>query len=190
MKQAKHVYRPDDRVVIVEPLAAVRVGYPLGLAEGLAHVEPLIGKDLVALFAKAGGAAHCLYDLDGRSAARDRDYDQALRAIAHSWLKQEGFGGPERSIHTEVREQLRGREGRVLGKRTVRTGTRYPGCSASGWECDDGSPPELRDVESHVILEIEVYTEPSQEVFSCPERVEIEARHVRPAGAVQQEVAA
>lgn len=187
-RAAKHVYRRDDRVVIVEPLVVTRVGYPLSLEDGLKHVEPLIGKDLVALFAKAGARAHCCYDLAGGLAASDRDYDAALRAIAHSWLKAEGFGGPQRTIHTDLREQLRGLEARVTGKRTVRTGVRHSGCG-SGWEGDDGSPPELRDVRSHVLLELEVYTEPSQEVFSCPEVVEVEECHVRPAALVQQEAA-
>lgn len=180
MKAArKHVYRPDDRVTIVEPLVVTRVGYPMGFHDTRAALEAAHGvqvddalRAVVKDSQEVGWPDH-LVDVWPTLRA------EVLNAMTKADLRRKGYGGRERTVHTKPDERLRGKEARVTGKRTVRTGTYRPGYH-DHWS-GESEPPYLADVRSHVILEVEVYTEPSQEVFSCPEVVEIEECHVRPA---------
>lgn len=157
---AKHVYRIGDRVTIAEPRIFQRVGYPTSHEAAVQHVEPLVREGLAALFEKVGAR------LDGGN----RDYDRALSAIAHAYLRSVRYGGPERSIHTLLDEERRGREAAVAGKRCVKTGT----YSTGWWDEDGGEPSFLRNETTHVLLEVQ----PVGELFEMP--FEIEARHVRP----------
>ncbi len=151
-KPRKHVFHRFDRVTIVEPLVVHRVGYPLGVADGLKHVEAYAA-DINALLVKMG--------IISPPSARDLWLDTSptiwdngvARALAYSWLRAKRFGGPERTIHTILIEGLRGATCEVMGKRVVYTGKRVPGRSGWGPE-DDSDPPYLSQSKAHVLLEV------------------------------------
>jgi len=67
-------------------------------------------------------------------------------------LRCEGFGGRQRSIHTDIVEELRGTSNwEVISKRNVKTGTWTLGYAGSDGDCD---PPFLGDEKTHVLLSL------------------------------------
>ncbi len=159
LKPRKHVYRRDDRVVVVNPLVVRRVGYPLGIADGLKHVESY-ASDVAALLGKLGirdltSAYQCSLLEAGLQPTLPTD-GGVNRALAYAWLCSQRFGGPERSIHTELMEPLRDAECRVYGKRVVYTGRRDPGTTTYCYDgIPDHEPPYLGRAKAHVLLELE-----------------------------------
>ncbi len=176
-RPTKHVHKIGDEVIIVEPAVFLRVGYPLSLQTARETIEPLIGKDLAAVFSKAGApVAGSLSGLPVTIFINDRDYDRALSAVAHAVLRVKNYGGSTRSIHTVLREDLRGKRARVAGKRVVKTGTYhrgYCGSSMDGW--GESEPPYLDKVKTHVLLDLDL----SDRMLFEPE-LEIEECHVQP----------
>lgn len=135
----KHVYHVGDHVTVTNPLVVTRVGYPLGLRETAEQVEREFGSDIRGLMDKAGASGDI--------------YDKMVETLAYGQLKAKGFGGPQRSIHTVVCEELRGVKCDIMGKRTVKTGT-YHGVSRGGYDGEDYDPPYLSGGKTHVLLEL------------------------------------
>lgn len=175
----KHVYRRDDRVIIVEPQVVRRVGYPLGIAEGLKHVESH-ARDVAALLIKLGIKADgCFGDLYLSAGLPVLD-EGINRALAYAWLKTQHFGGPERTIHTERLSELAGVECRVMGKRVVYTGRRVSGHTSYGYDGMDSDPPYLAEATAHVLLSLWPIAL-TDTLRSSSEEIEVQAAHVKPA---------
>lgn len=138
------VIRQGDRVKITRPLFFVRCGYPLDfhaetekvLSGRWAEIEP---------FLKAMGVTA------GFDAGRmDRAARKVAEAIAYALIRQAGFGGRDRTIHTREIPDLAGHEFVVEGVRFVKTGTyTTPG---SGGDPYDYCPNYLTNEKTHRIL--------------------------------------
>jgi hypothetical protein len=185
-KPRKHVYRYGDEVTITEPLIVTRVGYPLSMEAAHAHVEPLVRAGLVGLFEQVGARLHGAYTLPDDPVtvhvAGDPDYDRALRAIAHSYLRSKGFGGRDRTIHTELREGLRGKRAYVQSKRNVKTGRYHHGSSGYSYDGEwDAEPAYLDRAQTHVLLSLHGGDLSSRDIrIETGAHLEIEERHVQP----------
>lgn len=171
------VYHRFDRVEIVEPLVFVRCGYPMSWDETYNQLtetyESQIITDLDGLargYISAGWPEHLARSLPNA-------YSDIIHHLTKAHLNKNRYGGNERAIHTRLDERFRGKIARVMGKRVVKTGRYRKGYGPSGYGDDDGAPPTLENVKTHVILEVEMYTGPEPWDF---EHFEIEARHVRP----------
>lgn len=145
--------RTGDRVRVKEPFVIVRVGYPLGIDDGLRAVRGLFSEQIKVLL----GSPTTVSDLFTPSQS-DLDARESIeRALALRWLRQQGFGGPARTLHTRCDESLRGQEAQVIEMKTRFTGTRVPG-RVSGWESPEYDPPYLSDVKAHRIATLDVIT--------------------------------
>jgi hypothetical protein len=174
-RSVKPVYHRGDLVEIVEPRLYVRVGYPMGFdgvrGELTEKYHNEVMRDLYALRdAKiaAGWPAHLAEALPVL-------HSEILRQMTLQHLHKHHFGGNERTIHTKLDEQWRGRHVRVDSKRVVKTGRYRCGCAGGGYFEDDGCPPELRDVKTHVILRV---SWDGPDIFDY-DYFEIEAANVR-----------
>lgn len=174
MAQKKIVYHVDDIVRIVEPRRFIRVGYPLTKEQALEAAEKEYAKEIQAFMATVNAAQSD--DPYFNSPEYDpRLYGDLLNAMATRWLRLKGYGGKERSIHTEMDESLRGTVWRVVNKRTVKTGIYNNGGYHGGyWDGEpDYMPPHLSNEQSHVLLTLELVK------GNCdPWGIEIEAANV------------
>jgi hypothetical protein len=66
-----------------------------------------------------------------------------------------GFGGSERRIYTKELPELRDRITRVVGKRRVVTGDRYPGCGP-GYYGDEAEGPSLENQKHHTLIALDL----------------------------------
>lgn len=132
----KHVYRVGDKVLIKTPKFIVRVGYPLTVVDVRHEIEKHPNLD----------EAMALLGLTSRKWAVQRDF---VHGAACALVRQRGFGGRERTIHyVEGFQCGEGLTTRIVGKRSVRTGTYYP---PSGSD-DCYEPGGLDNAKCHVLL--------------------------------------
>lgn len=165
MSKSKEVFRYHDRVRIINPEVFIRCGYPLtkqmikdtmtkeqldaihtmfhsfGIITDISKLPP----DQIAF-----GLRTYIERIDDKAFSRVRD------VIAGCILEQEGWGGKERKIYTERREDLLNATATVHDKRVVKTGTHVSGYTYRGYfdSYDDYEPPRLDCEETHVILKV------------------------------------
>lgn len=142
-----HRLKVDQRVRIVQPLRFLRCGYPMSLADGEKFVRDNFSPQITALFEAVRGTAvtHLL-----NSWTTDRDRDAVVRRLAHAHLQVKGFGGKQRTLHTEELPELTGGEFIVSSIRRCQTGVREPGYYDPE---EGGEPAYLTELQVHTILE-------------------------------------
>lgn len=147
--------RVGDKVRIVEPIVVLRVGYPLGVEDGLKFVRETMGKQIDALF-DAGTRTKMDLVHFHLSAPQIDIYtrEKIERALGYRWLYQQNFGGNTRSLHLKLVEELRGREAFVTALNTRITGTRCPGYMDQTGESEG---PFLSDQKYHRIAELDLW---------------------------------
>ena len=86
----------------------------------------------------------------------ENSYEKILDELSYVILKSKSFGGNERKLYTEIREDLRGKEYRVCKRKVVKTGI-HQSCK----ECYDDylggpeyEPPLLVNEKTHVLFSI------------------------------------
>jgi len=161
------VFRPGDLFLVKSPVIVERWGYPLSHTVAAKHVEDTFGEEIAALFARLGAnvdAENTAPDIVRCGVALRRsedsmvshwDHKRVVSGLASHWLKLKHFGGNLRSLHTRVEPALKDVECRVVGRKTVKTGTRYAATS-SGPDYDgeyDYAPGGLENEQTHVLLE-------------------------------------
>lgn len=150
----KPPFRVDDLVKIVTPQFFVRCGYPLCKADAFKALdESEVGDKAKALLKLVNLKPH-IRMCRGVPDVMTRDYRKILDVFVTRWLDQHKFGGPERTIHTKEKPELKDKVFQVVGQKFHKTGKRVPGYSGGGgyWAPDDPEPPYLDDVKTHRIL--------------------------------------
>ena len=162
------VFRPGDLFLVKEPVIVKRVGYPMGRKDAAKHVEDTLSAEIAALFSKLGAQldaertaeeteiAGVVWFAAAKTEVSHWDMKRVVSGLASHWLKLNGFGGDERSLHTYREESLKPDvECQVLSRRVVKTGTRYAATS-SGPDYNgeyDYTPGGLEGEQTHVLLE-------------------------------------
>jgi hypothetical protein len=157
MKPKKTYYR-DDQVIVENPEILIRVGYTLGINEGVKYVLENHEKEIRDLFKKVTGTIGLdgsVGDILAGNRWNSRQFDNVVRALAYQWIDHQGFGGPERKLHTKLIEELRGRQLRVVGRKKAVTGIRSPGYQSSDPE-GDSYPPYLENQKVHTLIELDI----------------------------------
>lgn len=119
------VFRVDDKVRVIIPKFVKRVGYPKSVADYLSVVDAK-GGSLDALFASFGMLPF------KRESEIKRTRDKIRKELAYMLAKADGFGGRVRSIHLEEDLSFANAEARIVGVRTVTTGTYFPPSNVGG----------------------------------------------------------
>lgn len=162
MSQRKNVFRIYDRVRILNPEVFVRCGYPLTtemIKEAMTKEQLDAIHQMFDKFGILTDPAKLANQVFGRmtlDSVDDTAFNAVRNIIAGRILRQKGWGGPERKIYTERRENLLNATATVHGKRVVKTGEYVSGYSYRGYfdSYDDYEPPRLDCEESHVILKV------------------------------------
>lgn len=149
----KPPFRVDDLIKIVTPQVFIRCGYPLCKADALKALdESDVGEKVKELLKSVKMRSHVKLHLVS-TPVMTTDYRKILDVFATGWLFQRNFGGPERTIHTKERPELKGKVFQVVSQKFHKTGTYYPGnCSRGYYGDDDAEPPGLADMKTHRIL--------------------------------------
>lgn len=142
MKVVNPVYRRDDRVRVIIPRVFERCGYPMSIQDAREEISKMREGDKL------------IYDLIqsfGIDIRYGNVYGKIVNALAYGLLHTRGFGGPERTIHTVERPEIKGQIYRVTDKFVVKTGIYRRGSS----DPEDPEGPSLRNVKTHTILRVE-----------------------------------
>lgn len=152
MSTKPHVYRPGDKVRIVNPKFVRRVGYPLVWYE---IDEALLDND-----EQSARIANAMGWPEPSKLPRF-----ALQVVAKLYVLERRFGGNERTIHywpdtgappnvfdtlAWGRYYAAGTEHKIISRRLAKTGRRFP---AYGRD-DDWEPGGLDDCKTHVLLRL------------------------------------
>lgn len=157
-KTKKQVYHIHDKVKIINPAVFIRCGYPL--TKNLIKEHHITEEEKLKIMKLVESFGLLKYPAEVTNYVESNGYyEKILDIIAGGRLKQKGFGGRERSIHTQNREELRGFLGHIESKKIVKTGKYCPGSSRgySYFYDYDYDPPYLEHEKSHVILSLSIY---------------------------------
>lgn len=135
-------FKPGDLVRIENPLHVARVGYPLTLDD----MNPAADACLPGIIQALEASGHPV----------GNDHLHYLTAgLKKALLKSCGYGGRERTIHTEERPHLKGQLARVEAVRYIVTGTYHPDSSWGGYdEPAEYDPAYLGDPKRHRLLKL------------------------------------
>ena len=167
-KKNDNIIRTGDTVEIVEPHIFVRCGYPKTVEDSICEVEKEHGDIIKKLVQELGLSIFPPFHPYGKEQFFSDVYEEVRRAVAYAKLKAERFGGSRRSVHTEYKENEKGKKYLVCGIRFVRSGTYEPGGWSGGMDGYEYEPPYLYDQKTHKILRVGYFPD-----------MEIEAIHVK-----------
>jgi len=161
MKKKDNVVRVGDIVQIVEPEFFIRCGYPLSFQDAYEIVKEKytdsVHKFLVETEFRQERTNHLgfpILSLDPPS--KDWTIQKILKALTYEYVANKGFGGEDKKIYTERREECIGKKYKVKEKRVVKTGTYYPSFGYyDSWTGEyDGECGGLAGGGTHIILTI------------------------------------
>jgi hypothetical protein len=175
MKVKKHIFRVGEAVKIVTPETFLRVGYPKTKKDIEKELTPEQYSKIDDLLREFGLSNDGIYNTDY---IKTKVRAKVIDAIAYGVLYKQGYGGRDRTIHTENLPELAGRTARIQSKKVVRTGKYEPGtmgCDSDGY--NDYDPAYLSNCKSHVILELDMINHSENKIWSGM-RVQIEEKNV------------
>ncbi len=151
----KHVFKAGDKVRIINPEFMTRVGYSLTpqiVVDEIRNNPDQIKliRDFLNTFGLGAGPSEFLLNTN------EADwYDDIIYRLAYRTVKKRGFGGSERKIFVERKEECLNQIFRVFTKKVVRTGVYQSGSGGYDyWGEYDYCPAYLENVKSHVLLEV------------------------------------
>lgn len=188
MSLKKNVIRVNDRVKIINPEVFVRCGYPWSKE----YVkENVITKEQRVII------RNLLYPNLKRPITIDDVFGQdetveelkMIDILAYVILMENGYGGRERTVHTKLREELRGKTGVICDRKVVKTGCYFPGSSHQGYfdAYPEYEPAYLTNEKSHVILQILVHGNNDVFVTDPDNQIWIENKHLEKITIEQQD---
>lgn len=179
MPRRKDIIRVNDVVKVVTPLFFVRCGYPLDVRTEKERILREEREKLVALLMDMGLKNKCGHRVFEKTMVK------IAAEIAYCRVRDQGFGGCERTIHTEELKHLEDKVALVIGIKFCRTGSYKRGVGYAndlffnGDGDGDYNPPCLEKGQTHKILEIsmlEVKSDPldpmSFDVFESFRKIE------------------
>lgn len=156
-KEKKVVIKRDDYIKIINPIFVMRTGYELTPQK----IQEEILKDddkkqeIFRFLEKMGCNISSAISVWGEKFEDKKIVRDISWALAYRLVEQNGFGGKERKLFTETKDQHRGVICRVLGKKVVRTGIYHNGGGGHSYDGDyEYTPAYLEDVKSHVLLNV------------------------------------
>ncbi len=169
----KTVYRVGDRVTIADPQLFVRVGYPMTFDRALEYVVENHQNEVLEFCQKFEVSDACV-----RNMADSKLFHDIMNALASQYMRENHFGGTERSIYNKIEDELKNTGPWIVTKkRTVKTGIYQEGFT--DWE-GDYTLPFLSPEKSNILLTLEPdfvtqylwYPFEIQEVFVKPLKVD------------------
>lgn len=176
----KLIYRAEDVVRIVNPLFVTRVGYPWDKEYVKKNVITDDQRKALTEMLEKFHLRPSYFGFEGKGYF-DNAFEKILDEMAYWVMKTQGFGGRERTIHTELREDCRGKLAKIISKRVVKTGEYFPSISYyddynGGTEYEPGG---LRKEKTHVLLNLDIFSDDGMwAMIPTIDRMEIEECNV------------
>jgi len=160
-----NIIRIGDRVKIINPEIVIRVGYPMSFDEACEAVDKLYRNEIIEFLNKTIYQQEDvpLYKLTLASYINENEYvksqtyKKVVKAIAYEHMQQKGFGGREKKIFTEVRQDLLGKIAKVEKIFIRKTGIYF--APSGGYDSYSGEydwePGGLDKMKTHKILELD-----------------------------------
>jgi hypothetical protein len=148
------VIRVGDTVKIITPERFIRCGYPFDQVKATDDLMTYYRDEIDALIEKVDPNPKY------RNYIPEGDYRALCGRIARIVAQRQGFGGKERTLHTERDETLTGLRCEVRARKVHKTGTYFPATGGRSYSVDYGyddyfEPGGLSDEKTHVILTLQ-----------------------------------
>lgn len=171
----KKIYRIGDKVKVTNPQVFVRVGYPLTLEKAFDRVAEVYDQQVTNFCREIEVNINPFLV----SHETSKLYNEVMQAVASWYMRDQNFGGKERSIYTEFQKQLQNSgPWLITKKRRIKTGTYNSGSYNYDYDGEpDYVPAYLSPEKSHVLLTLEDHTGTRSYPFSP---FEIEEIYVKP----------
>lgn len=177
MPRRQDIIRVNDVVKVITPIFFIRCGYPLDVRTEKERILNEEREKLVAL----------LMDMGLKNKCGHRVFETAMRKIAgeiaYCRIRDQHFGGCERTIHSEELKHLEGKTGLVISIKFCKTGVYQRGVGYTelfGCGDVDYDPPCLKKESTHKILEISMleatadnYDPMAFDVFESVRKIEV-----------------
>jgi len=165
MSKKRDIIRIGDEVEIINPIFVKRVGYPLSIEDIEKELIKEHGDEIRDFLIKIGVCKTSSYDIFDNENNRQYIPVKILNEMARIMLRSRGFGGDERSLHTEEKPEVKGKRCRILGRKVVKTGIHTAGHTYHSYDGDtDYDPPYLADEKTHLLFFVDEITR--QSIFS------------------------
>jgi len=162
-KLSPNIIRVGDTVKIINPEIIIRIGYPMSFDDACKEAKKFHHDDIIEFLQKIFpsrevklgkiiGEITCDYP-------RLKAYNKIVKALAFEILGNKGFGGKEKKIYSEIRQDLLGITSTVKNIFIRKTGTYFP--SSGGYDSWTGEydydPGGLDKEKTHKILELDYW---------------------------------
>jgi hypothetical protein len=170
-KLSPNIIRIGDTIKIINPEIVIRVGYPMSFDDACKEVKELHHEKIITFLqeiypsrevklGKIIGEITCDYP-------KLKAYDKIIKALAFEHLRNKGFGGEERKLYTENRQELIGITAKVTKIFIRRTGIYFAPSGGYSYDGDyDYDPGGLDKMKTHKILELDYWLSNLLEVNS------------------------
>lgn len=159
MSKKRDIIRIGDEVEVINPIFVKRCGYPLCISDLEKELVDKHGDDIRDFLIKVGVCKKTTYDIFDNENNRPYIPVKVLEEMARIMLRSRGFGGDERSLHTEEKTDVMGKRYSVLGRKVVKTGTRMHGSHSRSYDGEyEYDPPYLADEKTHLLFFIDEST--------------------------------
>lgn len=167
------IIRVDDKVRIINPEIVTRIGYPMSIHDAIKEVKKLYCNDIIELLNKTIYKKTTLFPDMIVNDHNSKPYNKIISALAYEYLKSKQFGGKERKIFSEYRQDLFGITTTVRKIFIRKTGIYFPPNGGYDYWTNeyDYEPGGLDKEKTHKILELEHWQ-------NYPSYIQIEACNV------------
>lgn len=156
-----NIIRIGDTVKIINPVRVIRVGYPMSFDDACEEVKKIYHKEIVEFMNKTTLKQfdrNSVFMVEVLKYEELKLYKKIVKALAYEHIQNKGFGGKEKKIYTEVRQDLLGIISRVENIQIRKTGTYFaPSGGYDYWGEYDFEPGGLDKIKTHKILELDYW---------------------------------
>ena len=164
MKKKDNIIRVGDIVRVINPEFFVRCGYPLDFYSAKDIVRQKFSTHIAQFMSEIGfrsAPTNPVFKFYTKEESDNKDYtvEKIISALAYEYVAKKGFGGKEKKIYTNRKEEYLNKEFRVIEKKVRCTGTYYPSSGGyDSWSGDyDYECGGLDGGGTHIILTVEEF---------------------------------
>ena len=164
-KLSPNIIRIGDTVKITNPEIISRIGYPMSFEDARKEIKELYHNEIIEMFNKTIYKQildeSSKFNLNVRIKAWNGDvtYEKIVSSLAWIHIQSKGFGGKERRIYSEQRQELIGITAKVINIMIRKTGIYFsPSGGYDSWSGEyESEPGGLEKEKTHKILELDYW---------------------------------
>ena len=167
-KLSPNIIRIGDTVKIINPEIISRIDYPMSFEDARKEVKELYHNEIIELLNKtvykqtlktSSKFKLLLADISVKGWSGDVTYEKIVSTLSWIHIRCKGFGGKEKKIYSEIRQELIGITAKVRNIMIRKTGIYF--APSGGYNSYDGEyesePGGLDNEKTHKILELDYW---------------------------------